>query len=114
MGNGHLVILKQQKYWILQEDPIQVPGGYPQPVNSTWPEMHNLRIDGVFHEVEAIDEDYEKPPEPGTAQKSDAIYFISNREVYRYSTIDRKMDKKFPVKVAGFFGGCKRRRKPKD
>ena len=54
---------------------------------------------------------YEDAPKPGSVQKSDAIYFISNREVYRYNTIERKMDKNFPVKVAGFFGGCKRRRK---
>ena len=33
--NGHIVVLKHDKYWILQEDPIQVPEGYPQPVNST-------------------------------------------------------------------------------
>ena len=40
--NGHIV-LKQDKYWILQEEPIQIPEGYPQPVNSTCESFKNLK-----------------------------------------------------------------------
>ena len=41
--NGHIVVLKQDKYWILQEEPIQIPEGYPQPVNSTCESFKNLK-----------------------------------------------------------------------